>query len=124
MGHAGAIVSGGKGTAQGKMDALRAAGAKVGLNPTEAGELMVEVVRASSLWPWAGGSPDVEHPAAAGSRGAAVTAPAARAAAAADPPAVVAPVRRRPRRCRSSPAAGGRVGAVMAAAVAGVGSSP
>jgi succinyl-CoA synthetase alpha subunit len=44
MGHAGAIVSGGKGTAQGKMDALRAAGAKVGLNPTEAGELMVEIV--------------------------------------------------------------------------------
>ena len=40
MGHAGAIVSGGKGTAQGKMDALQAAGVKVGLNPTEAGELM------------------------------------------------------------------------------------
>jgi succinyl-CoA synthetase alpha subunit len=45
MGHAGAIVSGGKGTAQGKMDALAAAGVKVGHNPTEAGELMVEVVR-------------------------------------------------------------------------------
>jgi succinyl-CoA synthetase alpha subunit len=44
MGHAGAIVSGGKGTAQAKMDALRDAGAKVGLNPTEAGQLMVEVV--------------------------------------------------------------------------------
>jgi succinyl-CoA synthetase alpha subunit len=44
MGHAGAIVSGGKGTAQGKMDALRAAGVEVGLNPTEAGELMVEIV--------------------------------------------------------------------------------
>jgi succinyl-CoA synthetase alpha subunit len=44
MGHAGAIVSGGKGTAQGKMDALAAAGVKVGLNPTEAGELMVEIV--------------------------------------------------------------------------------
>ena len=27
------------------MDALRDAGAKVGLNPTEAGQLMVEVVR-------------------------------------------------------------------------------
>ena len=44
MGHAGAIVSGGKGTAQGKMDALRAAGVSVGRNPTEAGSLMVDVV--------------------------------------------------------------------------------
>ncbi|MEL6890654.1 MAG: succinate--CoA ligase subunit alpha [Actinomycetota bacterium] len=46
MGHAGAIVSGGKGTAQGKMDALSAAGVKVGLNPTEAGELMAGLVAA------------------------------------------------------------------------------
>lgn len=45
MGHAGAIVSGGKGTAQGKMDALRAAGVQVGLNPTEAGELMADIVK-------------------------------------------------------------------------------
>lgn len=44
MGHAGAIVSGGKGTAQGKMDALSAAGVRVGLNPTEAGQLMAEIV--------------------------------------------------------------------------------
>ena len=44
MGHAGAIVSGGKGTAQGKMDALRAAGVHVGLNPTEAGELMADIL--------------------------------------------------------------------------------
>ncbi len=44
MGHAGAIVSGGKGTAQGKMDALSAAGVKVGQNPTEAGELMADIV--------------------------------------------------------------------------------
>ena len=44
MGHAGAIVSGGKGTAAAKMEALEDAGAKVGLNPTEAGELMVGVV--------------------------------------------------------------------------------
>jgi succinyl-CoA synthetase alpha subunit len=46
MGHAGAIVSGGKGTAAAKMDALRDAGVKVGRNPTEAGELMVEIVNA------------------------------------------------------------------------------
>ena len=44
MGHAGAIVSGGKGTAAAKIEALRNAGAKVGMNPTEAGELMVQVV--------------------------------------------------------------------------------
>jgi succinyl-CoA synthetase alpha subunit len=45
MGHAGAIVSGGKGTAKGKMDALEAAGVRIGLNPTEAGELMADIVR-------------------------------------------------------------------------------
>ena len=44
MGHAGAIVSGGKGTAAAKMEALTAAGVKVGNNPTEAGQLMVEIV--------------------------------------------------------------------------------
>lgn len=44
MGHAGAIVTGNKGTAQAKMSALKEAGAQVGLNPTEAGELMVKVV--------------------------------------------------------------------------------
>ena len=44
MGHAGAIISGSKGTAQAKMEALGAAGAKVALNPTEAGELMAAVV--------------------------------------------------------------------------------
>ncbi len=46
MGHAGAIVSGGKGTAAAKMEALRDAGVLVGLNPTEAGDLMTGVVAA------------------------------------------------------------------------------
>jgi succinyl-CoA synthetase alpha subunit len=44
MGHAGAIVSGGKGTAAAKMEALADAGVRVALNPTEAGEKMVGVV--------------------------------------------------------------------------------
>ena len=45
MGHAGAIVSGGKGTAAAKMEALEGAGVRVGANPTEAGELMVEIIK-------------------------------------------------------------------------------
>jgi succinyl-CoA synthetase alpha subunit len=44
MGHAGAIISGSKGTAQAKMEALEAAGVRVATNPTAAGELMAEVV--------------------------------------------------------------------------------
>ena len=44
MGHAGAIVSGGRGTAQAKMDALAEAGVMIGQNPTEAGDLMAEIV--------------------------------------------------------------------------------
>jgi len=48
MGHAGAIISGSQGTAQAKMEALSAAGVAVAQNPTEAGEKMVEVVRALS----------------------------------------------------------------------------
>jgi succinyl-CoA synthetase alpha subunit len=46
MGHAGAIISGSSGTAQAKIDALEAAGANVGQNPTEMAELMREVVAA------------------------------------------------------------------------------
>ncbi len=45
MGHAGAIVSDGAGTAQGKKEALEAAGVKVGKTPSETAELMREIMR-------------------------------------------------------------------------------
>ena len=44
MGHAGAIITGSKGTAQAKADAFEAVGVKVGRNPTEVAEL-VQAVR-------------------------------------------------------------------------------
>jgi succinyl-CoA synthetase alpha subunit len=46
MGHAGAIVSSGAGTAQGKKEALEAAGVKVGKTPSETAGLMREVLAA------------------------------------------------------------------------------
>ena len=44
MGHAGAIVSDGAGTAQGKKEALEAAGVKVGKTPSETAALMREIL--------------------------------------------------------------------------------
>ena len=46
MGHAGAIVSGNRGTAQGKIKALSEAGARVAQNPTQLGDLMAEALAA------------------------------------------------------------------------------
>jgi succinyl-CoA synthetase alpha subunit len=43
MGHAGAIISGTAGTAQGKKEALEAHGVRVGTTPTEAAQLAAEV---------------------------------------------------------------------------------
>ena len=43
MGHAGAIISGSRGTAQAKADALEAAGIRVGRNPTEVAELVQDL---------------------------------------------------------------------------------
>jgi succinyl-CoA synthetase alpha subunit len=44
MGHAGAIISGSSGTAQGKKEALEAAGIQVGTTPTEVAQLVAERV--------------------------------------------------------------------------------
>lgn len=45
MGHAGAIVSGSKGSAQTKIAALKSAGVHVASTPTELGDLMTEVLK-------------------------------------------------------------------------------
>ncbi|WP_447004425.1 succinate--CoA ligase subunit alpha [Saccharothrix isguenensis] len=45
MGHAGAIVSGSAGTAQGKKEALEAAGVKVGKTPSETAGLMRDIMQ-------------------------------------------------------------------------------
>jgi succinyl-CoA synthetase alpha subunit len=46
MGHAGAIVSGSKGTAQAKAEALEAKGVRVGRNPTQVAEIASDVLGA------------------------------------------------------------------------------
>lgn len=49
MGHAGAVISGGKGTAQDKVAALEKAGVKVSPSPARLGELMEESLREAGL---------------------------------------------------------------------------
>ena len=50
MGHAGAIISGGKGTQQSKAEAMKAAGIPVVPTPDKIGETLVEAIKAAGIY--------------------------------------------------------------------------
>jgi succinyl-CoA synthetase alpha subunit len=49
MGHAGAIISGGKGTASAKVEALEKAGARIATSPAQIGGLMLQAMKEAGL---------------------------------------------------------------------------
>lgn len=49
MGHAGAIIAGGKGTAAAKMDALRDAGVAVTIKPSDMGQTLIQVLQERNI---------------------------------------------------------------------------
>ena len=49
MGHAGAIIAGGKGGASDKIDALKKAGVRVSMSPAGMGQCMVEEMEAKNV---------------------------------------------------------------------------
>lgn len=50
MGHAGAIISGGKGTAAEKIKAMNAAGIEVAPTPSVIGETLIKVIKEKGLY--------------------------------------------------------------------------
>ena len=50
MGHAGAIISGGKGTAAGKIQALRDAGVEIAMTPDDIGEALVRILKKRGIY--------------------------------------------------------------------------